>query len=611
MIRIAGAACSGWPGRSGGCQLFLAPRRNSAARPATSSSTGRAWSRSTLRRPRASSRRPRTSSASATWSPTRTPSSSRTVLPTASTSSGRRPAPARRRQQRVPRPVARATVEVVGREWHLPVGGALEWVRQPVPAAAIAGSVRAPARGRPEPSAVRGARAAPRPRPRIAPSRAAKGRRALEATAVLGGMVVLGLLLGLVAWTRPTTERVAFPDRWRTAAAPCEDAGAGERRVPDGRVDTGETVFARQVPKLQVRLEYALRLGRDDAPRGHRVARGGTPDRRQRLAAHADARDGARPLRARRALEGELDLRAIPDHGRARGRSTGTRDRVRRHPRGRSRRRRRRRGRRRPAPLRPDSRVPASTTAASSRPRPTRRVLHGPPGRTAEPGEEHARGADACRSARRSSRSATCAPRWPSACSPSSASPSACCTCCGPGWPTTAPTRSSRGWSTSPGSRRREVRDVPSTEALLRLAERYDTVVLRVERPGGRLLGVEVGGSSTGTSSARSRTGRTSPVIERHVPDGARGPVKRARIASRGRAARRPRPRAGLRRRTRCHASRADARTQSITANTVKPSACAALTLTAVVSVNGSGNPAELVLGTARRTCAGIRATTA
>ena len=40
----------------------------------------------------------------------------------------------------------------------------------------------------------------------------------------------------------------------------------------------------------------------------------------------------------------------------------------------------------------------------------------------------------------------------------------------------------------------REVRDVPSTEALLRLAERYDTVVLRVQRPGGRLLGVEVGG---------------------------------------------------------------------------------------------------------------------
>jgi hypothetical protein len=40
----------------------------------------------------------------------------------------------------------------------------------------------------------------------------------------------------------------------------------------------------------------------------------------------------------------------------------------------------------------------------------------------------------------------------------------------------------------------REVRDVPSTEALLRLAERYDTVVLRVQRPGGRLLCVEVGG---------------------------------------------------------------------------------------------------------------------
>jgi Ca2+-binding RTX toxin-like protein len=43
--------------------------------------------------------------------------------------------------------------------------------------------------------------------------------------------------------------------------------------------------------------------------------------------------------------------------------------------------------------------------------------------------------------------------------------------------------------------------------------------------------------------------------------------------------------------------SRADASTQSITANTLKPSACAALALTAVVSVNGA-NPAELVLGT-------------
>jgi Ca2+-binding RTX toxin-like protein len=43
--------------------------------------------------------------------------------------------------------------------------------------------------------------------------------------------------------------------------------------------------------------------------------------------------------------------------------------------------------------------------------------------------------------------------------------------------------------------------------------------------------------------------------------------------------------------------SRVDASTQSITANTLKPPACAALTLTAVASVNGA-NPAELVLGT-------------
>ena len=44
-------------------------------------------------------------------------------------------------------------------------------------------------------------------------------------------------------------------------------------------------------------------------------------------------------------------------------------------------------------------------------------------------------------------------------------------------------------------------------------------------------------------------------------------------------------------------ASRVDATARSISANTLKPSACAALALTAVASVNG-GNPAELVLGT-------------
>lgn len=45
-------------------------------------------------------------------------------------------------------------------------------------------------------------------------------------------------------------------------------------------------------------------------------------------------------------------------------------------------------------------------------------------------------------------------------------------------------------------------------------------------------------------------------------------------------------------------ASRADSVAQSITANTLKPSACAALALTAVVFGNGS-NPSELVLGSA------------
>jgi Ca2+-binding RTX toxin-like protein len=45
-------------------------------------------------------------------------------------------------------------------------------------------------------------------------------------------------------------------------------------------------------------------------------------------------------------------------------------------------------------------------------------------------------------------------------------------------------------------------------------------------------------------------------------------------------------------------ASRVDSVAQSITANTLKPSACAALALTAVVLGNGS-NPSGLVLGSA------------
>lgn len=44
-------------------------------------------------------------------------------------------------------------------------------------------------------------------------------------------------------------------------------------------------------------------------------------------------------------------------------------------------------------------------------------------------------------------------------------------------------------------------------------------------------------------------------------------------------------------------ASRADARTQSITANTVKPSACAALALTTVVVGANGSNGNDLLLG--------------
>ena len=46
-------------------------------------------------------------------------------------------------------------------------------------------------------------------------------------------------------------------------------------------------------------------------------------------------------------------------------------------------------------------------------------------------------------------------------------------------------------------------------------------------------------------------------------------------------------------------ASRADSLSQSITATTLKPSACAALALTAVVVGSTGSNPSELVLGSA------------
>jgi signal peptidase I len=399
----------------------------------------------------------------------------------------------------LPRPTE---VDVVGREWlHLPaVGGALEWVRQPVPAAALAllcvlllagGGATAVRRrdGRP----VR-----PAPAPASLEAEAAKGRRALEATTVLGGVVLLGLLLGLVAWTRPTEQRVPAPDRWSHEARLSYETPLRRSAVyPDGRVDTGETVFARQVPKLRVRLDYALR-SREDAAAGV----GGTA----RLEARIRGDNGWRrtlPLATTRvrsgaaALEGELDLRFLQRMADRVESLTGT------------------------------SATTYAVTLAG--------VLDV--------------AGDVAGDAVRHRFSPTFAFRLQdgrleptSAETDAAGAPAAAWTRTEPGDGTReAPSRVAFGavsiqvgtlrlaaaalgllallgvplgllyvlWPRPGGDgdplepwlvdvaripAAREVRDVPSPEALLRIAERYDTVVLRVQRPGGRLLGVEVGG---------------------------------------------------------------------------------------------------------------------
>jgi signal peptidase I len=393
-------------------------------------------------------------------------------------------------------------VDVVGREWlHLPAaGGALEWVRRPVPAAAIAllcvlllagGGATAVRRREGDPKV-------PAPVPAPLEAEAAKGKRALEVTTVLGGLVLLGILFGLVAFTRPAEQRVPAPDRWRHEGALSYDTSVRRSAVyPDGRVDTGETVFARQVPKLRVRLDYALRTDEADAARIGGIAtleariRGDNGWRRTLILATRRIRSEVTTLR------GELNLRSVQAMAERVESLTGTSattydvtlagavdvagevagDAVRHrfeptfafrlHD-----------GRLEPAAAETDA---AGAPAASwTRTEPGDGTREAPARlRLGALGVEVAH-----------LRLAALAlgllalvgvplglvyVLWPR--------PG------GDGDPL-------EPWlvdvSRIPAAR--EVRDVPSPEALLRLAERYDTVVLRVQRPGGRLLGVEVGG---------------------------------------------------------------------------------------------------------------------
>jgi signal peptidase I len=400
----------------------------------------------------------------------------------------------------------RATkVAVVGREWlHLPgVGGALERVRQPVPAGAIAllcvllfagvGASAARRRdGSPQPQ-----RPQTPPAPASAEAEAAKARRALEAMAVVGGVVVLGILLGLVAWTRPTTERVPWPDRWRHEARLSYETPVRASAVyPDGRVDTGETVFARQVPKLRVRLEYAPRTRQADPAR-----LGGTAALEARIRGD-NGWHRTLPLAATRvssgatALEGVLDLRLLETMAGRVESLTGTRataydvtlaaavdvdgdvagDAVRHrfaptfgfrlHD-----------GRLEPIAAEADAAGAPATWTRTEPGEGTRvapaRVAYGPA--VVEVGDLRLAAVALGLLALVGVPFGLLYVLWPRS---------------GDGADPIEP------WLVDvariPAAR--EVRDVPSPEALLRVAARYETVVLRVQRPGGRLLGVEVGG---------------------------------------------------------------------------------------------------------------------
>ncbi|MGE5690941.1 MAG: signal peptidase I [Pseudomonadota bacterium] len=401
----------------------------------------------------------------------------------------------------LPRPTA---VDVVGREWvHVPaVGAALEWVRQPLVAAIAAALCALLLLGG-------GATVTRRRSGRIAPDEApprvsadeAQGRRAVEALAVVGSVVLLGLGLGAVAWSRPLDERAPWPGRWEHEARLSYGASVRPTPVyPAGRVVTGETVFARQAPRVRFRVDYRLRAREGAA----RVA--GTAALEARIRGDNGWRRTvplvpARPLRGDRAvLAGELDLGALVRLAQRVEALTGVRAAA------------------YDVTLAPVVRVGGSVGEDALHDRfapafPFR--LQDGRLEAVAPQPDPATGVDPSAWTRTQAGTGTRVEAARVALGPASVS-----------------VRALRFLSVGLGllalalipfgvvyvlvGRRgdgdelagvepwivdvaripeaREVRDVPSPEALVRLAERYDTVVLRVVRPGGRLLGVEVSG---------------------------------------------------------------------------------------------------------------------
>ncbi|HSL66023.1 MAG TPA: signal peptidase I [Gaiellaceae bacterium] len=214
----------------------------------------------------------------------------------------------------LPRP---SQVEVIGREWlHVPhVGAVLEWIRQPVHASlAVLVLVLLLAGGG-------GAHAARGRRPQAQETRPAgphtlddgQGRRALRATAALGVLVLAALAVGAVAYSTPADERTSWSGRWTQSARLSYGVDARPSVVyPSGRVTTGEALYARLVPRVRMRVDYRLRTADAASVQvrgtGALVARVKGDNGWQTTIELAPRRPVAAPAAA---LEGALDLRRL------------------------------------------------------------------------------------------------------------------------------------------------------------------------------------------------------------------------------------------------------------------------------------------------------------
>jgi signal peptidase len=217
-------------------------------------------------------------------------------------------------------------VDVAGKQWlHVPAAGrGVEWLRTPANAAFAAVLLAVLIGGGTGVGRARRRRARRAIELTVRRTPALAGPGAETAFLALGGAALLLLALGFVALTKPTTQTAAWDGLYRHQGAFSYEGKAPRGEVyPSGRVGSGETVFVRLVPSLDVRFDYRLQ---SDAARSVF----GTAS----LVARVEGDNGwARdvPLAAERAFQGEtvrlagrLDLRGLLALGDRVAAATGT-----------------------------------------------------------------------------------------------------------------------------------------------------------------------------------------------------------------------------------------------------------------------------------------------